>query len=369
MTGPASEARTDVVRPVFRIPLLLAGGATMVLAVWGGLNRIGWTVPVPAPSAAASHGPLMISGFLGTLISLERAVGIGKRWVYLAPLMAALFSVLTMAGLPDLMLSALPAVAASLVLSVAYADVLRRDRGRHMQVMALASLCWLAGNVLYAAGWPVFRAVHWWAAFLVLTIVGERLELNRFLRPSKWTWPLFVSALVAVMGGLLAGTANAEAGDRILGAGYVGLSAWLVHYDIARHTIRSDGLPKFIAACLLTGFFWLAVSGGILIMHSPLTAGPLYDAGLHALFLGFVFSMIFGHAPIIFPAILELPIRFRKLAYFPLVLLNLSLALRIAGDCTGDPENRLWGALIGAASIGIYFIVTLSSLKPAESRQ
>lgn len=44
----------------------------------GGLIRLGWQLPALTPSLALAHGPLMISGFLGTLITLERAVATQK---------------------------------------------------------------------------------------------------------------------------------------------------------------------------------------------------------------------------------------------------------------------------------------------------
>lgn len=353
----------SVRRRLYRAPLLVAGAVTMVVAIWGGLIRIGWAAPVPAPAAIESHGPLMVSGFLGILISLERAVGIGKGWVYAAPLMAVLFAVLTLAGTLPPGMAALPGVFAALILCAAYATVIRESPSRHLWVMAIGAACWLAGNILYALGWPVFRVVHWWAGFLVLTIVGERLELNRFLRPSPWTWPLFLAATGTVLGGYLTGLAVPAAGDRISGAGYLMLAGWLGHYDVVRHTVRGEGLPKFVAICLMSGFVWLALGGVILLGWSPLVAGPMYDAALHAIFLGFVFSMIFGHAPIIFPAILELPIRFRTLAYLPLLLLNITLALRIAGDWFLSQTLREWGALGSAAAILFYFLVTASSLR------
>ncbi len=40
------------------------------------------------------------------------------------------------------------------------------------------------------------------------------------------------------------------------------------------------------------------------------------------MFLGFVASMLFGHAPIIFPAVLHLPIRFERTFYAYLALLS-----------------------------------------------
>ena len=49
----------------------------------------------------------------------------------------------------------------------------------------------------------------------------------------------------------------------------------------------------------------------------------------------FVFAMVFGHAPIIFPAVLRVTVPYHPVFYAPLVLLQASLALRVAGDAAG----------------------------------
>ena len=53
---------------------------------------------------------------------------------------------------------------------------------------------------------------------------------------------------------------------------------------------------RYVAVCLLAGYFWLAVGGALVALQVA------YDAALHAIFVGFVFSMVFGHAPVILPA-------------------------------------------------------------------
>ena len=58
-----------------RYPLLLSALLALLVAAWAGLLRIGWLLPTTGGLAAA-HGPLMVSGFLGTLIGLERAVAL-----------------------------------------------------------------------------------------------------------------------------------------------------------------------------------------------------------------------------------------------------------------------------------------------------
>ena len=78
--------------------------------------------------------------------------------------------------------------------------------------------------------------------FLVLTIAGERLELSRVLRPSRLHYILF--GLVA--GLLLAGVSisfwHAAAGARLAGVGLLGLSLWMIRFEIARHNLH---LPEF----------------------------------------------------------------------------------------------------------------------------
>ena len=49
--------------------------------------------------------------------------------------------------------------------------------------MGAGALAWFVGNVLWSAGVPIHRTVSWFGAFLLLTIVGERLELSRLARP------------------------------------------------------------------------------------------------------------------------------------------------------------------------------------------
>lgn len=67
-------------------PLLMAcGAAALVLGLWGGLFRIGWAARPPSDALALLHGPLMVSGFFGPLIALERAVATGRRLAYLVP--------------------------------------------------------------------------------------------------------------------------------------------------------------------------------------------------------------------------------------------------------------------------------------------
>ncbi|MCA9969297.1 MAG: hypothetical protein KC425_03730 [Anaerolineales bacterium] len=342
--------------------LLALALLTLLAALWAGLLRIGWPWPPLQPMLPAAHGPLMVSGFLGTLIALERAVALQKRAAYLVPLASGAGGLLLIGGFSWTWGSRL-LLLGSVGLLLLFGVLLRRHRALHTGVMALGAAAWLLGNGLLALGWPIYRAAPWWLAFLVLTIAGERLELSRVLRLSARVRGLFVAATAVFLLALLLSLASYAAGMRAAGLGMLALAAWLLRYDIARRTIRRSGLTRYIAACLLSGYVWLGVGGVLALVYGGVAAGPAYDAILHAVFLGFVFAMIFGHAPIIFPAILGRPMAYRPIFYGHLALLHLSLVLRVLGDVAAFPALRRWGGLLNALVLLLFLANTAVALR------
>ena len=87
-------------------PLLLGGVALSLLAgIAGGLLRVGVTLPsLPDATwpgqAALAHAALMICGFLGTVIGIERAVAVKLRAAFLAPLASGAGGALLLLGQP-----------------------------------------------------------------------------------------------------------------------------------------------------------------------------------------------------------------------------------------------------------------------------
>jgi len=362
-----------------RLPLMALAGLSLLAALWAGLARLGWQWPASGLLPAGQHGAFMVSGFLGTLISLERAVALRQnqqaaapgtaqpcydtRLYYLAPALAGAGSVALLFGLPPWMGRAAIALG-SLGLTLIFLVIYRLQPNAANVTMAAGAAAWLAGNVLWLAGRPVWSAVPWWAGFLVLTIVGERLELARVLLWGPRARRLYRVAVAALVAGLLLSLAPAgalfDAGVRVGGAGLVMLAAWLGRYDVAGRTIRRGGLTRFIAACLLPGYVWLGIGGFLwLWFGGSVLAGPIYDAMIHTLFLGFVFSMIFGHAPVILPAVLHVAVPYRPIFYGHLLLLHLSLVVRVAGDLTLQPALRRWGGLFNVVAILLFLVATL----------
>jgi len=349
-----------VIPPVARLPLLFLGMVALVAGVLAGLARFAVAVPEVAAAQAGAHGALMIAAFLGTVISLERAVALasaGRHWPYLAPLAAGLGGVALLAGLPVPLAQAL-FVAAGLVLAVGSSLLCLGQRAVHLVTLALGALCWLAGNLVWAVGGALPAAVPWWMAFLVLTIAGERLELTRFLPPSAGARAVFVALVAALLAALVAGFWSADLALRLCAAVLLALALWLLRQDIARRTVRQAGLTRYIAVCLLAGYGWLVVGGLLGLLGGFAPGSALRDAALHAVFLGFVFSMIFGHAPIIFPAVAKVKIPYHPAFYLPLALLHASLLARVAGGLAGNAPLASAAAVANAVAL-LVFILTL----------
>ncbi|HEX4884419.1 MAG TPA: hypothetical protein VFX05_09800 [Casimicrobiaceae bacterium] len=357
--APAASARPARNLPVpARVVLLALGAVALAIGALAGLARLGVPVPDVAAGQAALHGPLMTGGFLGTVIALERAVALGRAWAYAAPLLAGLATLAMLARLPQ---APWLLVASSVVLLAATADVFRRQRALFTFALAIAVVAWLAGNVLWALGRPVHEAAWWWLAFLVLTIAAERLELSRFLPPSPVAQRVFVLILCAIALALAASLATPMA-VRALGLAWLALAAWLVRQDIARRTIRATGLTRYVAACLLSGYVWLAAAGFAMVAGDVAPGGGARDAALHALALGFVFSMVFGHGPIIVPAVLRVSLPYHPAFYAPLAALHGSLLLRVVGDATGASAWSRAGAIGNAAAIALFIVSMLAAV-------
>jgi hypothetical protein len=339
-----------------RYPLLLGAVGALILGIWGGLERIGWQLPADRGEPIALHGPLMVFGFVGTVVSLERAVALRRAWGYLAPLS-------TLAGVALLLADAdragqVSLLAGGLVLVALFVVIVRTQATAATLTLTLAALLWCAGVGLWLGGRGLVDVVPWWAGFLVVTILGERLELAALSRLTRVGRAAFAGQTLLLVGGLAAG---GEVGAHLVGVALAAFALWLFRFDISRHTVKRPRLPRFVAVSLLAGYAWLLVGGAIWLRYGLELADPARDAELHAVFVGFVFSMIFGHAPVIFPAVLGVPIPFRRGFYVHLALLHVGLALRVAGDLAGAAALARDGALLNAVAIALFFAVTVGS--------
>jgi hypothetical protein len=337
-------------RLVFVLPVL----ASLLAGIAGGLVRAGVTLPASAGGSwisptVVAHAFLMICTFMGTVIGIERAVAVRHSQAFAGPLASGLAGVAVLLGAATA--ASWLVVAASSAFIAVNVVVVRRQRAAHTVLLLVAAIAWAAGSLLYALKAPAAAVVPWWFSFLVLTIAAERLEMTRLMRRRQGA----SQALYAIFGVMLVGASLSAVaptwGGTLYGLSLLSLSIWLLCFDIARRTVRARGLSRYMAICLLLGYIWLFVAGAAWIATSY--GLPCRDAALHALALGFVFSMMLGHAPVILPAIARVKVLFGRGYYIPLVLLHGSLVLRLAAG-HADFTALAAGATGNAIAIGVF---------------
>lgn len=81
-----------------RFPVMALAILALLLGLLAGLIRLGWNLPLVLLTLPGGHGPLMVSGFLGTLIGLERAVARNKKWAFAPPVLTAAGALILLFG-------------------------------------------------------------------------------------------------------------------------------------------------------------------------------------------------------------------------------------------------------------------------------
>ena len=224
---------------VERFVFVLLAIASLLLGMWTGLTRLGWDIH--HLNATAHHGAIMVGGFLGTLISLEKAIPLQKKISLVIPVISASSIVFFLSG--DFSYSLLALILASIGLCIIYGVYLIRQYDLTLLLMFLGALFWMVGNILLLTRNFYPLAFPWWMAFLLFTIVGERLELSKFLPVTKINKNVLMSFLgIFLMGVLLPFHSY---GAYFSGISLILISAWLIRFDVVRITIKKKGLTRF----------------------------------------------------------------------------------------------------------------------------
>ncbi len=350
-----------------RFLLLIPGGIALLAGCVGALALLDMQVPGPSDRLMASHGVLMVLGFVGTVISLERAVALGKAWGYAAPALLGLGALVLLTP-ANPRIGGMCFVAGSLLLLAVYGALLKRYLAPETVVQALGAALAAGGALIWLGGAPVATALPWWAGFVILTIAGERAELARIEAPRMGVHTLRYSSMV--IASVLAATLWPTLGGVLLGAALLALVGALVKADVARRMAGATGMPRYAAVAMLAGYAWLALAGALWLVSSPIAVGPVYDATIHAVFLGFTMSMIMAHAPMILPAVLRIKLPYVPIMYVPLVALHGSLVVRLlAGDAYGSETALTWGGAVNVAAVVAFMGVAVGTAVWAAVRE
>ena len=334
----------------------LAALVALVLGSLGGLRRLG--LATAPPEAGLVHGPVMVCGFLGTLIGLERALGARARWAWLAPIASALGAALALGGLRPVPAACAAGLGALALLAI-YA---RAWRVMPLPVAAVnvgSALAYLGGAVGWGMGQPFARIAPLWGTFLVLTVAAERLELARYAPAPRWAPRALAGSLAVLAAGLVLGSVTGP--GRLHGVGWMGLAASLAAIDPARRAFSVSQEARFAALAVLSAYGWLGLAGALVSGPGVWWAGGRYDGALHAVFVGFVMPMVLAHAPLVVGLLTGRSVPFSSLFYAPFAVLHLSLLARLGGDLLDDEALRRAGAVGNTLVLPMLLLLLLGS--------
>lgn len=339
---------------------MLPAGVALIMGLDAGLLLFGIPAPFTSERLPEVHGMLLALGFVATLVSLERATALGRWYGYVAPALLGVGGLLLIASPVPLVIGICVLVAGTAAFTLLYIPLWRRQYDASLLTQLLGAGLATCGAIIWLGHGGMPRVIVWLIGFLVLTIAAERVELARItMGPKAGGRMLTFGWAVAIS--LVIGVAQPEAGAIVLGAVLLALTLWLVTHDVARRTIRATGVTRYMAACILAGYVWLLVASIVLLFGDP-SAGTAYDAVVHAVFLGYTFSMIMAHATTILPAVLRIDLPYRAAFWVPVALLQVALVVRLwLGDGLGHASARQLGGVLGAAALLIFVGTALVS--------
>lgn len=346
--------------PSWRLVWIVPAGLSLLAGLDAALLLLGVSAPVTTDRLPDVHGMLMVLGFVGTLIALERATALGRWYGFLAPGLLGLGGIALLADPVPLGVAKGTLVAGTAAFTLVYIPLWRRQYDEAVLVQLLGAALGLAGAVIWLGQSTMHNVLPWLIGFVVLTIAAERVELARITMGPKAGFRLLIHAWVIVVA-LLLGVAYPDAGAIALGLGLLSLVLWLVGHDIARRTVRGVGATRYMAACILSGYFWLAIAGAVLLLGRP-DSDPAYDAVVHAVFLGYTISMIMAHSTTILPAVLHVTLPYRPAFWVPAAILQASLVVRLwAGDALGRSLGWQIGGVLGVIALLAFVLTAVGS--------
>ncbi|WP_206436327.1 hypothetical protein [Corynebacterium hylobatis] len=347
--------------------LLMFAGVSLLTGMLAGLTLLGLWAGTPPASLGPDHGALMVFGFVGGAIGMERTVAAKTRWAWTGPVANALGVVTLLAGAPRLV----PATAftvAFLVLGAVYVLIHRRQATYSVLVQASGVIGAVFATVWWGGGADFADIVPCAVVFAVATIIGERMELARVSFAGTAAETTITALVLALVAAALLFAVQPQLGFALMGVLLIAVAVVTVRVDAARRLIHAGKLPKYTAICMLAGYGWLIVAGLLWLGFGHTRAGHLHDAAVHSVFLGFVVSMIFAHAPFILGGVIRKSIPYHVTLYIPVALLHAGLVLRVVADLRATDLAWVGGGILNVVAV-LLFMVTAVTLIATDKRR
>ena len=342
-----------------RILLLLGAGIALMAGLVGGLGLMDVfrfdLASIPS-RAQQYHGPLMVFGFVGTAIALERAVALRTAWAFFSPLLLILGT--TASVLFDVhLIGALLWTAGFGFLVAIYYFIYQRATTLPVLIQTAGAVAAVVAGLRWGSTQDFTQALILAVIFVVMTVVGERVELARLnFHQNHAEAQVMILGLILLSCGIVA-VVEPEIGTRLAGVVLMALVGLMFQRDVARHLIKSTGLPKFSAICMCLAYVWLTIGATAWVLFGYQSEGYRYDVLIHAIFLGFVMSMIFAHAPIIFTSVLHRQQVFSLFLYLPVAIMHFGLMLRIIiGDLMENSAVWRAGGILNVTAVMLFMV-------------
>ncbi len=376
----ASQSKSSPERLLLKGSILI-GIISFISAFIIGIWRIalfrGFELP-PIPESLPPHGNLIVGGFLGTLIIFERMLALPTKWLIWVPytwgisailihIDSMLFKILNIASLFGWGVSRL----------IAYKTYKRlwNPLIEFLSYVALSTALLakggLAGSVQSAlAG----------LSFPIAVIGIERIELMlSFTKIRMTTKIVYISLIVYLIISIINSLfylIPLQAVGIILLFVCVGLifndfaviaplkSSKAVQISSFGSRMMQAPLYRFSRKALAFAYFWLIISSISLILWNQIQ--PMAkDIVFHSIGLGFIFTMILAHAPLVIgSAIAKFPKQAPSATLF--YLFQIGTIGRIIGDLLFNISYDLWawsGWLTGIIHLISFILYILSVLK------
>ncbi len=350
---------------------MLIGLASFVFAVVLGVWRIsltrGFVLP-SIPETLPPHGNVMVGAFLGTLIIFERMFALPVKWLIWVPYawgLSALTMHLDFFGFKILNLVALFGWGIHRFIAYKTFKNFFNPLVEFISYIALSVALFhengLAGSVESALSG---------LSFAIAVIGVERIELTLgFQRKSaKLVYAsLIIYLLLSILNSLFYVVPIQVIGIALVFVG-IGMiyndSVIIMTFRGAEFGVAKTELHKFSRQALIIAYIWLLFSG-ISIILWDLIQSVAKDIVFHSIGLGFIFTMILSHAPIVLGSTLaKMPKRAPSKILF--YLFQSMTVVRILADFFVSNFIEFWvwsGWITGTLHFVIFVFYMLSVIR------
>jgi hypothetical protein len=196
--------------------------------------------------------------------------------------------------------------------------------------------------------------------FPVIFILGERIELTRFLTTgysvARFMVAFFGCLILVLVSSLGSIFFHRSVEDRLLLIFFillllVGLAVLAAETGSLRKGISSPLLlQRYVAKHIVVAYVWLILSAFFGFAFVSDLNGLYYDAMIHSMTVGFIGTMLLAHGPVIIPSVISKRVDVSRLTLYPLFILTISNIMRIIGDLAiGNGFGPLLNILSGSS--------------------